>query len=691
MAARLNAAFNTCAEEGRTAAIFFITAGFPTRKDTVPIMLAMQEAGIDIIELGVPFSDPVADGPTIQYSNQVALEGGTNSYGDCIELVGEARRQGLTVPVVLMGYYNPVVAYGEAKLVADCAAVEVDGFIVVDLPPEESLTFRSHCRDNGLSFVPLITPVSSDSRLASLCKCASSWIYCVSVAGVTGERANVSQGLGELVGRIKKHSDLPVAIGFGITNKEQFQEVGRIGEGVVIGSALVKAITNAANEGGDVVKAVKDFCAQVVPRDAPRKEKSPAHQLDKNTPFYDKENVSSFRFGAFGGRYVPETLVGALDELDQQYEAAKNDPEFLAEFESYYKYMGRPSSLHVAPHMTKACGGARIWLKREDLNHTGSHKINNAVGQALLAKRLGKTRIICETGAGQHGVATATVCAMMGLDLTVYMGAEDASRQQLNVFRMELLGAKVVPVHAGAKTLKDAINEALRDWVSNIATTHYLIGSAIGPYPFPTIVRDFQSVIGKETREEMLEQTGKLPDYVIACVGGGSNAIGMFYPFIEDKEVNMIGVEAAGQGIETGEHSASLSAGRPGVLHGTKTYLLQDQQGQITPTHSISAGLDYPGVGPEHAYLKDSGRATYTSVTDKQALEAFLHLSQLEGIIPALESSHAVYEAMRLAKTLPKEKDIVVCLSGRGDKDVRQVRTALPRFGLDPRQPPSIP
>ena len=339
------------------------------------------------------------------------------------------------------------------------------------------------------------------------------------------------------------------------------------------------------------------------------------------------------------------------------------------------------SQIHIDYYYYATAGGAKIWLKREDLNHTGSHKINNAVGQILLAKRLGKKRIIAETGAGQHGVATATVCAKFGMECVVYMGEEDCRRQALNVFRMRMLGATVVPVTNGARTLKDAINEAMRDWVANVTTTHYLVGSAIGPHPFPMIVREFQSVIGKETKRQMLEKAGKLPDAVVACVGGGSNSIGMFHPFIEDKTVRIVGVEAGGDGVDTEKHSATLTKGTPGVLHGTRTYLLQDLKGQIIETHSVSAGLDYPGVGPEHAYLKDSGRAQYCVADDTQCLIGFRKLTQLEGIIPALESSHAIFAAHQLASQLPKDQDIVVCLSGRGDKDMHTVAEVLPKLG----------
>lgn len=383
-------------------------------------------------------------------------------------------------------------------------------------------------------------------------------------------------------------------------------------------------------------------------------------------------------FGIFGGRFVPETLMKAVNELNDAYEEAKKDPAFHAEIARLAnEYVGRETPLYFAKNLTKHAGGANIYLKREDLNHTGAHKINNAIGQALLAVRMGKRRIVAETGAGQHGVATATVCALLNLDCIVFMGEEDIKRQALNVFRMELLGAKVVGVSSGSATLKDAVNEALRYWVTNVDDTHYLLGSAMGPHPFPMMVRDFQSVIGKETREQFLAIDGRLPEAVVACIGGGSNAIGMFYPFIEDKEVRLYGVEAAGQGVETEFHAASLTKGKPGVLHGSLMYLLQNEDGQIQEAHSISAGLDYPGVGPEHSYLKDSGRAKYVSITDQEALDAFQLLSKMEGIIPALESSHAVAYAIKLAAEMKDNQNIVVCLSGRGDKDVDAVKARL--------------
>ncbi|MDQ3521180.1 MAG: tryptophan synthase subunit beta [Gemmatimonadota bacterium] len=382
----------------------------------------------------------------------------------------------------------------------------------------------------------------------------------------------------------------------------------------------------------------------------------------------------SGRFGVYGGRFVPETLIAALDQLTAVYAEASADPSFWTELDGLWRdYVGRPTPLYRAHRLGEAAGGISVYLKREDLNHTGAHKINNTLGQVLLARRMGKTRIIAETGAGQHGVATATVCALFGLPCVVYMGEEDVRRQALNVYRMRLLGAEVRPVSGGTRTLKDATNEAIRDWVTHVADTHYIIGSVVGPDPYPRMVRDFQAVIGREARAQILEAEGRLPAAVVACVGGGSNAIGMFHPFVEDLETALIGVEAAGEGIETGRHAATLTAGKPGVLHGCLSYLLQDTSGQVAPAHSISAGLDYPGVGPEHAALKDAGRAEYVAVTDREALDSFGQLARLEGIIPALETAHAIAYVLREGVRWREAGPVLVCLSGRGDKDVAQV------------------
>lgn len=379
-------------------------------------------------------------------------------------------------------------------------------------------------------------------------------------------------------------------------------------------------------------------------------------------------------FGRYGGRFVSETLMAALEDLEAVYNRLKDDPQFRADFDyDMAHYVGRPSPLYFAERLTKKVGGAQIWLKREDLNHTGAHKVNNTIGQALLAKHIGKRRVIAETGAGQHGVASATVAARLGLECQVYMGADDVERQKLNVYRMKLLGAEVIPVTSGSRTLKDALNEAMRDWVTNVDHTFYIIGTVAGPHPYPMLVRDFQSIIGREAREQCLKMNDRLPDALVACVGGGSNAIGLFHPFLNDESVSMYGVEAAGDGIETGRHSAPLAAGRPGVLHGNRTYLMENEDGQIIDTHSISAGLDYPGVGPEHSWLKDIGRVNYVGATDDEAMAAFRDLTRIEGIMPALESAHAVAYAMKLAATMSPDQIIVVNLSGRGDKDILTV------------------
>jgi tryptophan synthase len=574
----------------------------------------------------------------------------------------------------------------------------------------------------SLSYVPLIAPSTSDERMRLLCKIADSFIYVVSRMGVTGATGKLSDKIPQLLARVHEYSgNVPAALGFGVSTREHFLSLQGLAEGVVIGSQIITVVGQAPK--GQAAKAAEEYLSSVTGRKRERDaagawtreintieavekameeaQQQPSHDAQPTRVITDDDvpagpgladqlealNVTKdqfalpSRFGAFGGQYVPESLMDCLAELERGFDTANKDPKFWEEFRSYYPYMGRPSSLHLAQRLTEHVGGANIWLKREDLNHTGSHKINNALGQILIARRLGKTRIIAETGAGQHGVATATVCAKFGMACTVFMGAEDVRRQGLNVFRMKLLGAEVVAVEAGSRTLRDAVNEALRAWVVELDTTHYIIGSAIGPHPFPTIVRTFQSVIGDETKEQMQAQIGKLPDAVVACVGGGSNAVGMFYPFSNDPSVKLLGVEAGGDGIDTNRHSATLSGGSHGVLHGVRTYVLQNEHGQISETHSISAGLDYPGVGPELANWKDMNRATFIAADDSQALAGFRALAQHEGIIPALESSHAVWGVMELAKTMKKGQNVVLNVSGRGDKDVQQVADELPRIG----------
>ncbi|RIB06300.1 bifunctional tryptophan synthase TRP1 [Gigaspora rosea] len=701
MADALKRVFQQAKEKKRPVFVAFVTSGYPDPEETVDILLGLEAGGADIIEFGIPFTDPLADGPVIQESNNEALKHKID-IDQSLSFISQARARGLKAPVLFMGYYNPMLIYGEEKLVENCKKIGVNGFIVVDLPPEESDHLRKLCTQHGLSYVPLIAPSTTETRIQHLSRISDSFIYIVSRLGTTGFRDEVDKKLPELVGRVRKYTNIPLAVGFGVSTKEHFQIVASHADGVVIGSKIVHVLKSA--EKGKRAESVKAYASEVCGLSSGHKYevdnmnvkvdqniqndcvKTDVMTADKNVPY-----ILSPRFGEFGGQYVPEALFDCIIELEKAFVEAKNDPNFWKEYQSYYDYMGRESKLQFADRLTDAIradkstdpmNGARIWLKREDLNHTGSHKINNAIGQVLLAKRIGKTRIIAETGAGQHGVATATVCAKFGLKCVVYMGSKDAKRQALNVFRMQLLGATVVPVDSGSQTLKDAINEAMRDWVTNVQNTHYLVGSAIGPHPFPIMVREFQSVIGKEAREQMLKKAGKLPDLVIACVGGGSNAIGTFAPFVDDKDIKIVGVEAGGDGIDTERHSATLSAGKPGVLHGTRTYLLQNDKGQINDTHSISAGLDYPGVGPEHSWLKDTGRVEYVAVTDKEALIGFKMMSQLEGIIPALETSHAIYHAIQLARKMRKDQDILLCVSGRGDKDVDSVKEALPKYGL---------
>ncbi|KAH0444693.1 tryptophan synthase [Colletotrichum camelliae] len=699
----LRQTFQRCKAQGRSALVTYVTAGYPTPQDTPGVLLAMEKGGADVIELGAPFTDPIADGPTIQTSNTVALKHGV-TIESTLQMVKDARSQGLKAPVMLMGYYNPLLSYGEERLLTDCKSAGVNGFIVVDLPPEEAISFRKLCTKGGLSYVPLIAPATSDARMKILCKLADSFIYVVSRQGVTGALGSLNANLPDLIDRVKKYSgDKPAAVGFGVSTREHFLSVAQLADGVVVGSQIITTLQKAAP--GELFNDVEKYCAYLCGRNSPEgattrevgmveamaAAKEPQNPtVDHITADQDSELVAQLaamhgkipeRFGEFGGQYVPESLMDCLSQLEEGFNKIKDDPSFWEEYRSYYEYMGRPGHLHLAERLTEHAGGANIWLKREDLNHTGSHKINNALGQLLLAKRLGKTKIIAETGAGQHGVATATVCAKFGMECTVYMGAEDVRRQALNVFRMKLLGAKVVAVEAGSKTLRDAVNEAMRAWVVELDTTHYIIGSAIGPHPFPTIVRTFQSVIGTETKAQMLEKRGKLPDAVVACVGGGSNAVGMFYPFANDPSVKLLGVEAGGDGIDTARHSATLSGGSKGVLHGVKTYILQDKHGQVAETHSVSAGLDYPGVGPELSSWKDSERAKYVAATDAEAFIGFRLMSQLEGIIPALESAHGIYGAIELAKTMKPGEDIVICLSGRGDKDVQSVADELPKLG----------
>jgi len=641
----------------------------------------MQEGGSSVIELGIPYTDPQADGATIQKTNQIAISSGTTNISQCLGMIQDAQRMGLRIPVLLMGYYNPFLQFGLDKVCEEAAGAGVDGLIIVDLPLEEAAELSAACHKHKLSNIPLIAPTASNERIALLAEHATTFLYCVSVTGVTGARSALPKDLPDFVERVRSKTKLPLVVGFGISNAKMVQGVANISDGVVVGSAIVHAIEGAGldattEQKAEAVRAkISDMCNGLKQTEGAKNQATVLGILPPQTIVRTKNRFDETHFGQFGGQFIPGILSEAFCAIEDVYNQIIKDPTFLAELEMYRKdFVGGPTPLHLAKRLTKHCRGAKIWLKREDLAHTGAHKINNAIGQALLAKRFGKTRIIAETGAGQHGVATATICAKLDLDCTVYMGAVDYERQKLNVLRMKTLGAKVVAVQSGSCTLKDAINQAMRDLVTNINDTYYLIGSALGPHPFPQIVRNFQRVIGLEIRDQMVEKAGKLPDTVIACVGGGSNAIGAFHPFIDCKGVELHGVEAAGHGIDSDQgHSAALTRGTPGVFQGSLTYIVQGPSGQTLDTHSISAGLDYPAVGPEHAYLKDIGRATYSAVTDDQALEGFKMLCEYEGIIPALETSHAIYHAIELAKTLGPEKDIVINVSGRGDKDMPQI------------------
>ncbi|CAI4219705.1 unnamed protein product [Parascedosporium putredinis] len=681
----LRQVFRRCKAQNRAALVTYVTAGYPKPENTPDILLALEKGGADVIEVGAPFTDPIADGPTIQTSNTVALQNGV-TLESTLQMIKDARTRGLKVPVLIMGYYNPLLNYGEDRLVKGCKDAGVNGFIVVDLPPRKPLPSGSSAlAASNLSYVPLIAPATSDARMKILCQLADSFIYVVSRMGVTGATGSLNSNLPELLARVKQYSGgKPAAVGFGVSTREHFVSVASLADGVVVGSQIITTLKNSDPD--SLTEDVRKYCAYLCGRETIESlegdaevelvERGATDAVEENiSPEQDEALIGQLaalqgkipnRFGDFGGQYVPESLMDCLTELEDGFNKARSDPAFWEEYRSYYDYMGRPGHLHLAERLTEHAGGANIWLKREDLNHTGSHKINNALGQILLAKRLGKKRIIAETGAGQHGVATATVCAKFGMECTVFMGAEDVRRQALNVFRMRLLGATVVPVESGSRTLRDAVNEAMRYWVVHLETTHYILGSAIGPHPFPTIVRTFQSVIGNETKEQLREKRGKLPDAVVACVGGGSNAVGMFYPFSEDPSVRLVGIEAGGDGIDT---------------PATAPRLPPDSHGQIENTHSVSAGLDYPGVGPELSWWKDSGRAEFRAATDAQAFEGFRLASQLEGIIPALESAHGIYGGIELAKTMTKDQDVVICLSGRGDKDVQSVADELPRIG----------
>jgi tryptophan synthase len=683
MSGYIREVFQQRADQGESVFVGFAMSGYPTRQATPDILLALEDGGADIIELAFPHSDPIADGPTLQQVANIALNGGA-SVSSTLDSLREARRRGLQAPVVIFGYYNPIRAFGVDAFTKAAFEAGAEALLCVDLPPEAASSLSL----NGLGLVPLITPTTTNERIFEISQAPNTpFIYCVALLGVTGARNSIPKELPGYLSRAKASMGAnkrpPMVVGFGISSRELYKEVAALSEGVVVASAMLDRMLTSS----DPALTAKNMASELTgrtkslgfpSRGAGKKECKTDDDNGSKPESVNRASEVTSRgpgwYGEFGGSFIPETLRFAIDELSAAFEAARYDPTFWDEIRSYNSFVGRPTPLHEATTLTRDAGGAHIWLKREDLSHTGAHKINNALGQALLAKRIGKYNIIAETGAGQHGVAVATVCAKLGLKCSIYMGAVDIERQALNVFRMKSMGARVISVEGGTRTLKDAVNEAMRAWVTSVTDTHYILGSAVGPHPFPLIVREFQKVIGGEAKEQFCKlNNGNLPDAVIACVGGGSNAIGMFHEFVAHNSVQLLGVEAAGAGLESGMHCAPLSRGTPGVLHGTMSMLMQTSDGQVMETHSISAGLDYPGVGPEHSFLKASGRATYVAATDEDALCGFDTLCRTEGIIPALETAHAIDAAIKLAATMDKDKHIVICLSGRGDKDIASV------------------
>ncbi|KAH9443969.1 hypothetical protein Pst134EB_026357 [Puccinia striiformis f. sp. tritici] len=672
MAEHLRQVFDEKACQKLPVFVAFITAGYPSPQLTVPLMLAMEAGGVDVIELGIPYSEPFADGPTIRETHEVALWYKV-TFKICLQFISEARSKGLKAPVILMGYYHSIFSYGEQAAVTEAKQAGANGFLITDLPYEEAIQFQVICSRSELSYVPLIAPNTSDSRIKSLASKADSFIYVISQLGPTGARDQVSSSLEGLLTRIRRLTvraggiPIPLVVGFGISTAAHFDYVGRIADGVVVGSKLIQVV----NSQKIPIKALTEFCEEICGRRRPA-----SFQPHKSSPTPEPSSLIGNRpgrFGGFGGQYLPEAFIGSLVALETCYQQAISDPKFDVELRSHYEYLNRPSQLHLAQRLTAHVGGAKIWFKREDLNQTGSHKINNVIGQILLARRLGKSRIIAESAAGHHGFATASLCKKFGLECAIYMGADDVERRPDSVLNIKALGAQVVIVSTGDKKIKDAIHEAMGAWASDFESSYYLIGSAIGPHPFPTIVRNFQSVIGAEIQEQLQASHGKLPDAVIACVGGGSNAIGAFFPFIDEPSVRLVGVEAGGNGLDNEQHSAALTKGTKGILHGSLTYILEDQAGKIFNSRSIAAGLDYPAVGPELASLKEDGRAEFCSATDVEAIQGIKICLEFEEILPAIETAHAINKTIQVAKELGKGYDVVLCLSGRGEPNFEGV------------------
>ncbi|KAJ6189038.1 hypothetical protein N7519_003946 [Penicillium mononematosum] len=681
-------AFAECKAQNRAAMITYVTAGFPTISETPDIMLAMQAGGADIIQLGIPFTGPTAESHAIKLANLRALENGVQiSY--ILHMVQSARKRGLAIPVLFIGYYNPVRSYpyGEEKLLRECKAAGVDGLTIVDLLPKTTVGFRDLCKSKGLSYIPLIASSTSDAHMKLLCNIADSFVCIASRMGVSGTHEEPYETheepyetheepygcVGDLLHRVHActGNPVPVAVGFGIETPQHFVDIGRLAEGVVIGSQIIQILGTAVP--GNGARKVREYCLEIADRTwdqnvVTARGQQATQPLSSTTIYLSNDGANdapedtdkatnptdTTQLRAFRDQYVPTSLTEGLTELENGFEAANADPTFWAEINSYATYANRPSTLHLAPRLTAHAGGARIWLKREDLNHTGSHKINNALGQIVLARRLGKTSIIAETGAGQHGVATATLCAQFGMNCTIFMGSQDFECKDLalTILRMRILGAEVVPVDAprsGEKgTLRDAVNEAFSVWARGLKTTHFIIGSAFGPHPYPTIVRTFQTVIGTETRVQF-----------------GA---------------------ADGDASMAGQNSASLDGGPVRESRGLQISLSSDEDWEVDKIHFVSSGLYYPGVGPELLSWKESGRVRFVAANDSEALTAFSLLCQLEGIMPALESSYAIAGGMRVAKELGPERDVVVCLSGQGDKDVQalaQIMSTMSTLALD--------
>ena len=677
--------------------ITYLTAGYPNLTQTLPLLKTMVDSGSDLIEIGVPFSEPVADGPVIAEASKRSLQQGTK-LSDILQIVQTARNQEIQTPIILMGYYQSFYSFGLRKLLEQSYQVGLNGFLVVDLPINSDPEMALLCRHYNKSLIPLVSPTTPKSRILELALGDSKvprpppFLYAVSRNGVTGAQSSLSTQAGEVISKIQESCQVPVAVGFGISDCKMASQVWETAEGVIVGSAIIQLIKEVWRKyqksySQDSIpvswREVGEFI-QSLATHKPSKKASLNPLLSRSTspdtfrtpitpPPSPITTHTNGRYNQFGGQYLPESLLQAHQQLEDLYQELIVSEKFQKQYRLLLKtFVGRPTPLYQTRRLLLSETGVEIWLKREDLCFTGSHKLNNALGQALLAQMMGKKRIIAETGAGQHGVATATVCALLGIDCVVYMGATDVQRQARNVAQMKLLGAEVRPVCDGSQTLKDAINEALRDWVTHVNTSFYLIGSAVGSHPYPSIVREFQSVIGQEAKHQFQEATdGGLPDAVVACVGGGSNALGIFDGFLE-KEIGstyhpeLYGVEAEG--------AASASHGTVGILHGSKSLVLQTPDGQIAETNSLSAGLDYPGISPIHAWLKETEQVTYVTISDQEASDAFYQLTCQEGIPPALESAHAVAFALKLAQTVTSHNDqpyrILVNLSGRGDKDL---------------------